>query len=273
MNGLNEMDCDDLAEVAAELALGVLTGRERAQAIVHLDRCDACREHVRNLAVTEEELLALLPGHEPPVGFETRVIGRLASGRPGGAAGRHRGPPLRRPRWMLAAAAAVIAVVAGVGGWAMRPAPGPAGQTAQSALRTAALVTASHQRVGQVFLGSGAGTPWLYMTVDAAPGAGTVVCQVVGRDGRIMTIASFSLAGGHGHWGSPEPIQPAALAGARLTTAAGQVLATAHFGAANLPPGGDRGDSLLQRGVWPRAVHCVRPDGPPGNTATGGGSS
>ena len=32
-------DCDDdLAEVAAELALGVLTGRERAQAVMHLDR-------------------------------------------------------------------------------------------------------------------------------------------------------------------------------------------------------------------------------------------
>jgi hypothetical protein len=238
MNGLNEMDCDGLAEVAAELALGVLTGRERARAIVHLDRCDGCREHVRNLAITEEELLALLPGHEPPAGFETQVLGRLGSGRPGGSAGRHRRPPLRRPRWTLAAAAAVIAVVAGVGGWALRPAaPGTTGQTAQSALHTAALVTASHQSVGEVFLDSGAGTPWLYMAVDAAPGTGTVVCQVVGRDGRIVTIGSFSLAGGHGHWGSPEPIQPAALAGARLMTAAGQVLATAHFGAAKLPFG------------------------------------
>ena len=32
-NGLNEMDCNSLADVAAELALSVLTGRERAQAI------------------------------------------------------------------------------------------------------------------------------------------------------------------------------------------------------------------------------------------------
>jgi anti-sigma-K factor RskA len=231
------MDCDDLAEVATELALGVLTGRERAHAIVHLDRCDACREHVRNLAVTEEELLALLPGHEPPAGFETRVIGRLGSGR-GGSAGRHRRRPSRRPRWMLAVAAAAIAVVAGVGGWALRPAaPGTAGRPAQSALHTAALVTASHQSVGQVFLDSGDGTPWLYMTVDTAPGAGAVVCQVVGRDGRIMTIGSFWPAGGHGHWGSPEPIQPGALTGVRLTTAAGQVLATARFGAAKLPAG------------------------------------
>ena len=32
-NGLNEMDCNSLADVAAELALSVLTGRERAQGI------------------------------------------------------------------------------------------------------------------------------------------------------------------------------------------------------------------------------------------------
>jgi hypothetical protein len=238
------MDCDDLAEVAAELALGVLTGRERAQAIMHLDRCDACREHVRNLAVTEEELLALLPGHEPPAGFETRVLGRLGSGRGAGSAGRHRRRPSRRPRWMLAAAAAVIAMIAGVGGWALRPAgpAGPApGRTAPSALHTAALVTASDQRVGEVFLYSGVGSPWLYMTVDATAGAApansTVVCQVEGRDGRFITLGWFWLTGGHGHWGSPEPVQPASLTGARLTTARGQVLATARFGAARLTAG------------------------------------
>ena len=112
MNGLTEMDCDDLAEVAAQLALGVLTGRERAQAIMHLDRCGTCRERIRDLALTGEELLGLLPGREPPAGFETRVIGRL------GFTGRHRRRPPGRPRWMLAAAATVIAVAARLGGWA-----------------------------------------------------------------------------------------------------------------------------------------------------------
>jgi hypothetical protein len=115
LNGLNEMDCDDFAEVAAELALGVLTGRERAQAIMHLDSCQTCRVHVRDLALTEDELLRLLPGREPPAGFETRAMARL------GFAGRHRrrlSP--RRPPWMLAtAAAAVIAAAPGP----CRPAP------------------------------------------------------------------------------------------------------------------------------------------------------
>jgi hypothetical protein len=232
--------------VAAELALGVLTGRERAQAILHLDRCDACRERVRNLAVTEEELLALLPGHEPPAGFEGRVIGRLGAGQPGGSAGRHRRAPSKRPRWILAAAAAVIAVVAGAGGWGLRPAApaSTAGISAPGALHTAALVTASHQNIGEVYLYRDDGSPWLYMTVNAAPGDGRVVCQVVGRDGRVVTLGSFWLAGGHGHWGSPEPIQPAALAGARLATVNGQVLATASFGRANLAP-------RPARALWP----------------------
>jgi hypothetical protein len=96
LNGLNEMDCNGLAEVAPELALGVLTGRERAQAIMHLDGCDACRGYVRELAITEEELLGLLPGCEPPAGFKTRVMSRL------GFAGRHHRRPPRRPQWILA---------------------------------------------------------------------------------------------------------------------------------------------------------------------------
>ena len=71
------MDCGEFADVAAELALGVLTGRERAQAVAHLDECDSCREHVRQLSLTGEEMLGLLPTREPPAGFESRVMGRL----------------------------------------------------------------------------------------------------------------------------------------------------------------------------------------------------
>ncbi len=77
MNELNGMTCAELADVAAELALGVLTGRERAVAIAHLDTCDACREDVRQMMGTAERLRGLLPQAEPPAGFETRVLQRL----------------------------------------------------------------------------------------------------------------------------------------------------------------------------------------------------
>jgi len=77
MSELNDMTCAELADVAAELALGVLTGRERAVAVAHLDRCDGCREYVRQLMATGEQLVELLPAAEPPAGFETRVLARL----------------------------------------------------------------------------------------------------------------------------------------------------------------------------------------------------
>jgi len=77
MSELNDMTCGEMADVAAELALGVLTGRERAMAIAHLDKCDECREHVRQLMATGEQLLELLPSAEPPAGFETRVLERI----------------------------------------------------------------------------------------------------------------------------------------------------------------------------------------------------
>ena len=137
---------------------------------------------------------------------------------------------------MLAAAAAtIIAVAAGLGGWGMRgaaPASPPAGSVAQPALHTAALTTASHQTIGTIFLYNGR-PGWLYMNVDTGSGNGTIICQLEGRDGSVITVGSFRLTGGYGHWGSPEPLPPAAVTGARLATAGGKALATASFS----PPG------------------------------------
>jgi hypothetical protein len=89
MRELNEMGCDELAGVAAELGFGVLTGRGRAEALAHLDQCEACRGSVSRLTVTGEEFLGLLPSSEPPPGFETRVMERIGLAAAGtGARGR-----------------------------------------------------------------------------------------------------------------------------------------------------------------------------------------
>src|SRR5580704_12437920 len=82
MSEQNQMSCGEFADVAAELALGVLTGRERAFAVAHLDQCDSCREYVRQLSLTGEEMLGLLPSREPSEGFESRVMARLGVAAP-----------------------------------------------------------------------------------------------------------------------------------------------------------------------------------------------
>jgi hypothetical protein len=254
MSEVNEMGCAEFADAAAELALGVLTGRERAQALAHLDRCEECRENVRQLTVTGEELVGLLPAIEPPAGFETRVMERLGLGIPAPAPAPVSAParglsPARRfglkladwtgggwtgrggvsrPRRILAAAAvAAGVVVAGLGGWGLHAATS---SPAASPLSSAALVTTSHQTAGQVYFYD-SGSPWLYMSVNIGSGSGTVICQVEGSDGHVTTVGSFKLTDGYGYWGSPVPATSGPLTGARLVTSTGTVLATATFSA------------------------------------------
>jgi hypothetical protein len=267
MSELNDMTCAELADVAAELALGVLTGRDRAAAIAHLDECDECREYVRQLMATGEQLLELLPTAEPPAGFETRVLERIGLPAPAREetqedtypqlisrredSAKHRGPArgtrpgagqpgappagpagTRRPgrmRRLLAATAVGLAVIAaGLGGWRIGAGTAPAASTASGPLTSASLLSATHQNVGDIFVYWGK-TRWVYMSVDLESGNGTVKCQVVGKDGQVTTIGSFQLADGYGSWGSPDPGNTGPLSGARLVSANGTVLATATF--------------------------------------------
>jgi hypothetical protein len=232
MSELNSMSCAEFYDSAAELALGVLTGRERAEALAHLDHCEACREHVRQLTMTGEQMLGLLPTAEPPAGFETRVMDRLGLTVPAPQPLRHR---RRRPTWghgfsprrVLAAAAVVVGLLgAAVGGWGLHALTAP---TASATLTSATLVAArDHDQVGQVFVFNGQ-PRWMYMSVDLEAGDDTVICQLVGADGHITTVGSFRLADGYGSWGSPAWTGDGAPVGARLVTANGTVLASGTF--------------------------------------------
>jgi hypothetical protein len=290
MNESDDMTCAGLADMAAELALGVLTGRERAMAVAHLDTCDACREDVRQLMETGEQLRGLLPPVEPPAGFETRVLARLGLSAPvpqpvpepgqpepgqrqpqpgpSGAAGSGQGsaagngPGHRRPapgaarpggdhpggdrpgggrpgkgprrpgsrlrRAVAAAAVGLAVVVAGLSGWRIGEDTAPAGSTAPGALSSVALLTASRQNVGTIYLYSGP-PRWMYMSVDVAAGSEVVTCQLVGANGQVHTLGSFRLTDGYGAWGSPDPGNVGDVWGARLVSAGGTVLATAAF--------------------------------------------
>jgi hypothetical protein len=98
------MDCAELREVAPEVALGLLTGQERAAALAHLQGCEACRAEVASLAGTADEVLLAAPRVAPPPGFRDAVLARLApdgaggDGLPTGAARPDVGPPDRHRR-------------------------------------------------------------------------------------------------------------------------------------------------------------------------------
>jgi hypothetical protein len=71
--------CEDFARIAPELALGLLSGPERAAALEHLQDCAACRAQVDELSQTVDELLTAGPRAEPPAGFEGAVLDRFAA--------------------------------------------------------------------------------------------------------------------------------------------------------------------------------------------------
>jgi hypothetical protein len=100
------MGCDQTRELAAELALGITDGEERAQALRHLTECAECRRAVEEYSAVTDELLTLAPAQQPPPGFESRVLARLAPPRP-----RRR---LRRILVPVTAAAAAAAVAVGM---------------------------------------------------------------------------------------------------------------------------------------------------------------
>jgi hypothetical protein len=129
---MTEMNCAQLRDAAPDMALGLLTGEDRAAAIAHLDRCQECRAEVSSLAETADELLVLTPEVEPPPNFESGVLARL--------------PQPATPRrttltaWWAVAAAAVVAALVAAGAVLWSPAgPGRGDAGAETAeMRTGA---------------------------------------------------------------------------------------------------------------------------------------
>jgi hypothetical protein len=71
--------CSGHEDEVAGLALGILTGRERARALVHVEECGYCSHELERFAIVADNLLELAPSSEPPVGFEVGVIERFRS--------------------------------------------------------------------------------------------------------------------------------------------------------------------------------------------------
>jgi hypothetical protein len=122
--------CSQLRDMAPDVALGLVTGEERAVALAHLEGCAACRAEVASLAGVADELLLIGPEAPPPEGFDRRVLARLtevraaeapSAARPRRLAHLHRDARRRRPDrrrlavgGALSAAAAAVVLVAAV---------------------------------------------------------------------------------------------------------------------------------------------------------------
>jgi hypothetical protein len=211
---MTEPTCEEFKDLSAELALGILHGRERAEAIAHLERCPACHEELLLMGDLADRIVSLTPSAEPPAGFETRVLASLAP----------RAKRSRRRPVALILAAAVVAVAIGVAGWAI----GSAGHHgSRSDVVTAAFVS-NGERVGQLVESDDA-YPWVYMTVDTDLGSKTVICELTDSNGKTVRLGQFRLKDGYGQWGAAVPVTMKHVTGARLVDAHGLTVATATF--------------------------------------------
>ena len=220
---MTELTCGEFRQMSAELALGVADARERAAAFAHLEHCQRCRQEMGQLSDVADRLAALAPAAEPPAGFESRVLASLSQAAPPTP----RRLPIRRAAVWLAAAAALVFVVGGIG-WALG---NRSHQPTQAVGRVvAAELTGDGGAAGRVVIDRGP-EPWVSMAVAIPDGSTTVRCQLRTVSGQTTTVGTFTLWKGYGYWAAPILGTRSAIDGAQIVDSHGRVLASA-----SLPP-------------------------------------
>jgi hypothetical protein len=226
----SEARCDKVRAMDAELALGVVDGEQRAEALEHLAGCESCRRAIGELSFVADELLLVAPRAEPPAGFESRVLEQIQP---------QRGRPRRRLA-MLAGASLAVAVAAATvfvvglrdGGESARQGP-DGGAGAETRSGAGAETRARLYGDGDVARGSASGYPgspsWLFVTVDRPYRSGRYRCEIVTRGGRRIALRSFKLDAGTRSWGVSLPVDLSDVAGVRLVRAGGNDVLEGKF--------------------------------------------
>src|SRR5262245_5693274 len=111
-----DIGCEQVTELAPELALGIADGHERESALHQMRGCQTCRRLVRELSAVTDELPLLAPEHEAPPGLERGVLDAMSRTEPV----RPRPVPVQRRRpwrraWRVALVGAGIALAVAVG--------------------------------------------------------------------------------------------------------------------------------------------------------------
>ena len=208
------MTCAELEALAAELALGTVSGAERAGALDHLAGCAACRALVEDLAGVADRMLLLAPEIEPPPGFESKVLARM-----GVAPARDARPPRLRRLLVGVAAVALVAGLSSAGAaWLAHEAERPV------EVRTAlAADNEGRWRCRAVVYGDK--PTWLVVSLDRVDGSSnsySVEALHAGSDTPVK-VGTFSLEQGHGTLARPVDLPAGALQSVRVLDSGGRV--------------------------------------------------
>jgi hypothetical protein len=211
------MSCEHTRQLAAELALGIADGAERAEALRHLAECADCRRTVEELSAIADDLLMLAPEREPPAGFESRVLARMEP--PTVAARRRRWRRVLAP--VAAAGVAALAAVAIVFGATSDERRLAAHYRATLAVahgsdfEAARLQAPGHVRAGVVYGYRGAPS-WIFVAVYRSYRSTAYTLELTMTSGRRVALASFRLDPRTGSAGRTIPVDLQHVSSVRL---------------------------------------------------------
>ncbi len=217
-------DCASTSDRLPELALGILSGTERADVLAHLDTCASCRAESGEWAATVDVMPTLLAEAEPPAGFESRTLERLR-------ADQSRVP--RRPiiqRVLALAAVVALVMVASVAAVRILDARGSG--SSSSDVASASMIGNGGRRAGDAFMTSG-GERYVFVDVNYGVKTGMYRIESVDAQNDVTALGHVVVSGGHGAWagelpsggtsGTPDMV--------RLVDPQGNVLCAARFAA------------------------------------------
>ncbi|HEX3542565.1 MAG TPA: hypothetical protein VHT75_19210 [Acidimicrobiales bacterium] len=236
---MNAIDCTEFRRRSPELALGLLGGGERGAAIDHMAVCAACRADLEGLMRVSDLLVHLPPAVEPDLGFESLVMRRLAAEGAFAASGASmRDTGGRQRRWLrpiMAAAAAVVVLVAGIAGLVARRDTGRARPAAVAGVAPRAVV-----------IRADGGRSWCQLVAFPATGGqpARVVVQLDEPDGSLdsygvlveptnrrppVPVGIIGLVAGHGTMTASIPPGTGSVDAVRIIDSAGSVKYRAVF--------------------------------------------
>jgi predicted anti-sigma-YlaC factor YlaD len=211
--------CEAFRDDLASLAIGALTGLDRARVLAHLEECPHCTAEVEELSATADALTTLIPDATPPEGFADHTMDRIRA---------DRAVP-RRPVFRRMAAVAAVVVLVAVGS--------VVGATVASSGRhaptTVVRTTSLHSSVGTkgtVLLVSAGHLGWLVMALHDAPMSGVVTCSITLADGSRQDVGQFDLTDGYGSWSVDLPVAASTVRTVGVVDDTGSMVASARVG-------------------------------------------
>lgn len=205
---VDDPHCETLRDSLVEVSLGIASGEERARVLGHVANCPSCQRLLAQLTDASDDLLRLAPVHEPPPGFELRVLAGIGAS--------------RRARWRWAgrlalglAAVLAAAGMAAAGVLLVTRDERRLGQQLSAVLDRAQgsyiavteLRDAQRRKLGVVFH-YGGNPSWVFTTLDRPLPAGRYRATLIKRGGGASELGTFALGPDDRSLGSTVQIDP-----------------------------------------------------------------